>query len=187
MNKLRADKFDIIADKKSLMKIQEQAQKYKDDFGDISTIEGGNRLIHLYSQIAFDEGYRRCYQDTMETLKSYHPSGVKKPKRRRKGWFEYIEEGDIESIVPLIKRRIASKRQRKEQKKLDEENGRKFCEEHFILSMAIHTSFEAGYLKADSIEEQAKIVCRDQDQANIVLQLLGEVFKEYEKVQNEAS
>lgn len=184
MSKLRADKFDIIADKKSLMRIQGEAQKYKDDYK-VETIKDANMVLNLYAQIAFDEGYRYAFEETMVELKKVYEDGVKKPKKRRKGWFEYIEDGDLKKSFPLVKRRIDSKRQRKEQAKLDEENGREFSEESFTLTMVIHTYFEAGYLKAQTIEEQAKIVCQDQERADLLVQLFGEVFKQIEEVEND--
>jgi len=171
----RADKFDFHAADADIQVIQGEAQRYADDMDKMeNTANKGNRILHLYLQIAYDEGYR----SVMEELKLDSLSGKNvEILPRKKGLFEYIEdESTISKIIPLLKRRIKSKRQRKEFKKHGEENGREFCEEMFMLSMVIHTGFEQGYAKADSLEETAKIICKNQESADMVMELFKELF-----------
>ena len=153
------------------MKIQEQAQKYRGEYK-VKTIADANILLNLYAQISFDEGYRVNMEETKKDI-TYSKIKI---KNRRKGWFEYIDDGDIEKVYPLTKRRIASKRMRKSQLDHWAEQDKGWDEELFTLSMVMHTFFEAGYLKADTIEEQAKIICGEN--SDIVLEMFNTVFKD---------
>jgi hypothetical protein len=172
--KLRADKFNVAPEPKILMKIQEQAQKYKDEYP-VTNLQEADVLLALYAQISFDEGYRVNIEETREDM-SY--TTIKKAKNRRKGWFEYIDEGDLEPVYPLAKKRIASKRMRKAQLEYWKEKGMEWSEELFVLSMVMHTFFEAGYLKAQLISEQVKIMCGDSKHADMVLKLFSELFSD---------
>ena len=67
MKKLRADKFDMPADVDSIMKIQEQAQKYRGEYP-VTNIREANILLGLYAQISFDEGYRECIKHTKDDV-----------------------------------------------------------------------------------------------------------------------
>lgn len=178
--KFRADKFDVIAEAQDLMTIQGEAQKYKDQFdGMEDNVDKANKLLTLYLQIAYDEGYRRVMRELKETMK--YVADKIDIVDRKVGCFEYIEDEDtIINIMPLVKRRIKSKRQRKAQAEYDKKQGREFEEERFVWSMVIHTGFEQGYCKANSLEETAKIVCGNEEKANIVMELFNEIMKQPE-------
>lgn len=174
MIKLRADNFIYPADDKSIMKIQEIMQKYyKDKFGEPETIDQANTILNVYAQIAFDEGYRKAIGEAKKEYGNYKKI---KAKPRKKGWFEYVDEDDLKKSFNLCQRRIESKRQKKSRKKYCEDNSMKYTEESFVLSMVIHTYFEAGYLKAQSIEEQAKIFAGDKERADLLVQMFNECF-----------
>lgn len=177
MIKLRADNFIYPANNKAIMKIQEIMQKYyKDEFGEPETIDQANTTLNVYAQIAFDEGYRRAIDEAKDEYSKYSHIKTIKAKPRKKGWFEYVDEGDLKKSFNLCQRRIESKRQKESRKKYCEDNNIKYNEESFILSMVIHTYFEAGYLKAQSIEEQAKIFTGDEDRAKLLTNIFNEVF-----------
>ena len=179
MIKLRADNFVYPADDKSIMKIQEIMQKYyKDEFGEPETIDQANTILNVYAQIAFDEGYRKAIEEAKDEYSKYSHIKTIKAKPRKKGWFEYVDEGDLKKSFNLCQRRIESKRQKESRKKYCEDNSMKYTEESFVLSMVIHTYFEAGYLKAQSIEEQAKIFTGDEERANLLVQMFNECFEQ---------
>lgn len=176
----RADKFHVVAESEDLMTIQGEAQKYSDQVKKIKDPkDAANHVLLLYLQIAYDEGYRKVMRELKEDM-SYMKDQINIVDRRV-GWFEYIEdENTITDLMPLVRKRIASKRQRKAQEKHDLENGREFEEERFVWSMVIHTGFEQGYCKADSLEETAKIVCKDKERADLVMELFNEMLKQPE-------
>lgn len=173
----RADKFHMVAEPEDLMTIQGQAQLYKDQVDKIEDLrDRANHTLLLYLQIAYDEGYRKVMRELKEDM-SYLKDQINIVDRRV-GWFEYIEdENTITDLMPLVRKRINSKRQRNAEKKFKEEQGQEFSEEMFTLSMVIHTGFEQGYCKADSLEETAKIVCKDKERADLVMELFNEMLK----------
>lgn len=174
--KPRADKFFTAADSNGLKTVQEQAQLYKDDYPEDKMDEQqANNILLLYLQIAMDEGYRRA----MEEMKADALTGSKiNIVERRKGWFEYIEDADeVKKLVPLALKRIRSKRQRNAAMKLKEKQGLEFSEEAFTLSMVIHTGWEHGYMKANTLEHIAKITCGgDQERADLILDIFNKIF-----------
>lgn len=174
----RADKFDYVAEKEDLMTIQGEAQKYQEDYAKIEDLsKRANTTLYLYLQIAYDEGYRKVLAELKNEMP--HLSEQIKIVPRKKGWFEYIEDDTaIEKILPLLKKRIKSKRQRNAEKKHKEEQGGEFSEEIFTLCMVIQTGFEQGYAKASSLEETAKIVCKDQERADLVMSLFNEMMED---------
>ena len=97
---------------------------------------------------------------------------------RKKGWFEYIEDHDeITKLIPLVKRRVNSKRMRKRVKKDWEEQGKDWDEENYVLMMVIHTGWEHGYMKANTMEHMAKITCGgDQERADMILGIFNQIF-----------
>ena len=179
MFKLRADNFLYPADNKAMMKIQEIMQKYyKDEFGEPETIKDANTVLNVYAQIAFDEGYRRAIDEAKKDYEFIAKHRKIKAKPRKKDWFEYINDGDLKNTFPLCQKRIASKRQKKSRIKYCEDCGIEYSEEQFVLSMVIHTFYEAGYLKAQSIEEQAKIVTGNEGRAKLLSDMLCSVMLE---------
>lgn len=178
--KPRADKFYAIADEEALGVIQGELQRYKDWFPKAESFEekDAHTLLFLYLQIAMDEGYRRA----MEEMKKDVAGGGVKIVPRRDGWFEYIDDDkEAKSLTPLVKRRVKSKRQRAAQKKLWEGNGKKWSEEHFVLAMVIHTGWEHGYMKANTMEHVAKITCGgDKERADLILDMFNKVFAQYD-------
>lgn len=175
--KFRADKFIYIAEEEDLMKIQEQTQfQAAARFDGDLDVSSANSLLLLYLQVAYDEGYRRVMADLKQTA-PYAKDNINIVERKL-GWFEYIEDvKTVKGMLPLVRRRIKSKRQRAYHKKSSEEQGREFEEEYFMISMIIHTGFEQGYAKADSFEETAKIICKNQEMADLTMELFGEMLK----------
>lgn len=172
--KPRADYFLEIADTEGLKTIQGEAQKYKDDYKG-EDLQTANLVMGLYLQIAMDEGYRRV----MAEMKKDALTGSKiNIVPRKKGWFEYIEdEKEFHGVVKLAKRRINSKRMRKRIKKDWDEQGKEWDEENFIFLMVVHTGWEHGYLKANTLEHMAKITCGgDGERADMILGLFNEIF-----------
>lgn len=174
MIKLRADNFIYPADRKSTMKIQEIFQRYYlEEFEGLETIEEANSVLNVYAQIAFDEGYRKAIEEAKKEYANYKKI---KAKPRKKGWFEYVDDGDLKKSLGLCQRRIKSKRQEKSRKQYCKDNEIEYSTEQFTLSMVIHTFFEAGYLKAQSIEEQAKIFAGNKERADLLVQMFNECF-----------
>lgn len=174
MIKLRADNFIYPANDKAMMKIQEIFQKYYlEEFDGLETTEEANLVLNVYAQIAFDEGYRKAIEEAKNEYGDYKKI---KAKPRKKGWFEYVDDGDLKESLNLCKRRINSKRQEKSRKQYCKDNDIEYSTEHFTLSMVIHTYFEAGYLKAQSIEEQAKIFTGDKKRADLLVKIFNEYF-----------
>lgn len=172
--KPRADYFLEIADTEGLKIIQREAQKYKNDYKG-EDLRTANLVMGLYLQIAMDEGYRRA----MAEMKKYALSGSKiKIVPRKKGWFEYIDdEKEFNNVIKLAKRRINSKRMRKRIKKDWDEEGKDWDEDNFIFLMVVHTGWEHGYRKANTIEHMAKITCGgDQDRADMILGIFNQIF-----------
>ena len=179
MFKLRADSFLYPADNKAMMKIQEIMQKYyRNELGEPETMEDANAVLNVYAQIAFDEGYRRAIDEAKKDYKFIAKHRKIKAKPRKKNWFEYIDDGDLKNALPLCQKRIDSKRQKKSRIKYCADNKIEYSEEQFVLSMVIHTFYEAGYLKAQSIEEQAKIVTGNEDRAKLLSNMLKNVMED---------
>lgn len=177
MYKLRSDNFLCPAEKNDVMKIQEQFLKYyKDKFDELNSIEEANHVLSIYASIAFDEGYRKAIEETKDIMGNINKI---KAKPRKKDFFEYVEEGDLKNSLNLCKRRMKSKRQRKHREEYCKSCGIEFEEEQFTLSIVIHTYFEAGYLKAQSLEQQAKILTGDGEKASIIVDMFKECFDEY--------
>jgi hypothetical protein len=176
MNNMRKpiiSKFEVLPTARVLMKIQEQAHKYKDEYKESNSKNAADAVLLLYAQISFDEGYRENIKDTQKLM----ILGTSlKAKNRKKGWFEYIDDGDIEKVLTLAKKRIASKSLRKSQLQHWKEQGREWSEELFVLAMIMHTFFEAGYLKAETLEEQAKIICGKN--AETVFDIVKQIIKD---------
>lgn len=174
--KPRADFFSEVADDEGLKAIQGEAQKYKDDEGfNGEDVKSANNVLYLYLQIAMDEGYRRA----MEEMKKEKLTGDKvNIVPHKKGWFEYIEDRkEIDSVVQLVKRRINSKRMRKRVEKDWTEKGKEWSEDDYIFLMVVHTGWEHGYLKANTLEHVAKITCGgDAERADMILKIFNEVF-----------
>ena len=185
--KRRADKFLVACDCEAIETIQSEVLKYKeyldkikeeaDASGDMSNYY--NSTLTLYLRISMDEGYRRVIKELRESYSDI-PDMLERIKAKPKSYnvIEYIDEGEDEALFPLIMRRIKSKRQRKKWAEDCKNNpGRGDGEEWFTLSMVINTGFEHGYLKANTIEEISKMVCKNEDMANIVTDMLNGIFK----------
>lgn len=173
MMKPRADKFEYAANKEEIMTIQGEVQRHKSLFEDrknIIEMEQANRVFYVYTPVAFDEGYRSFVKGLLESLDSITPHS-KKLKRHKKGFTEYSTIEEVERLMPLIKKRINSKRLQKAQMQLCKEEGRRFKEEMFVLMVCIHTGFEHGVIKAKRIEEMAKWLSEDQGKANLLVGL----------------
>lgn len=171
--KPRADYFLEIADTEAIKIIQSEVQKYKEDY-EKEESESVHKVLLLYLQVAMDEGYRRV----MEDMKKDDLTGSKiNIVERKKGWFEYVEDHDeIKSLVPLVKRRINSKRMRNRIKKDWDKQGKEWSEDLFCLMTVIHTGWEHGYMKGTSIEETAKWVAKDQERADLLINMMKEFF-----------
>lgn len=179
MFKLRADNFLYPADNKAIMKIQEIMQKYyRDELDEPETMEDANTILNVYAQIAFDEGYRRAIDEAKKDYEFIAKHKTIKAKPRKKNWFEYVDDGDLKNAFPLCQKRIDSKRQKKSKIKYCTDNKIEYSEEQFVLSMVIHTFYEAGYLKAQSIEEQAKIVTGNEGRAKLLSDMLKNVMED---------
>ena len=176
--KLRADKFEIVADSEHLERIQGEVHRHKAiyDGENLATREGANKILHLYMCIAFDEGYRAAIEQLKEDVGQYASKPIKLKRRSKKGFVEYSSSEEIQALQPLVKKRVDSKRQIKAQKQFDKEHNREFEQERFILSMCIHTAFEGGYLKGSSVEETAKWIAKDQERADLIVNLMKEFF-----------
>lgn len=173
--KPRADYFLEIADTEGLKAIQGEARKYKEDYEGKEDLQTANIVLGLYIQIAMDEGYRRV----MAEMKKDALTGSKiNIVPRKKGWFEYIDDQkEYMSVAKLVKRRINSKRMRKRIKKDWDEQGKEWDEDSFIFLMAVHTGWEHGYNKANTMEHMAKITCGgDQERADMILGIFNEIF-----------
>ena len=184
--KRRADNFLMPCDWEAMEIIQREMQQYKEYLDDIREKAEkadnvnlyANAILGLYLRIAMDEGYRRVIEELKHDYKDtpYILENIKE-KPRAYNVVEYVDEGEDKTLAPLIRRRIKSKRQRKRWAQACADSpGQNDCEENFVLMMVIHTGFEHGYLKAQSIEETAKIICKDQERADMVVELFNEIF-----------
>ena len=161
------------------MQIQEIASNYNKEIQELefkNDWNKANRVMMLYAQIAYDEGYRKAMRELKEERQMYSDKIQIKP--RKHGLFEYVEDfKTISDIVPLIKKRMLSKRQKASFKKHKESQNQVFTEEMFMLSMALHTGFEQGYAKASSLEETVKIVCSNPDVAQMAIEMFEEMLE----------
>lgn len=177
-------KFTYAAKPKDLKIIQREVQKNADPKYK-TTIEDAERILHLYTAVAYDEGYRRAMSDFKDSIKDYHYAqeliGRVKLKRRKKGFLHYTDLQDVSKLSPLIRKRMKSKTQRKNRLKYCEDVGIEFHEEDHVLSLCIHTGFEAGYIKGSSLEESAKMLCKDSERAEILMDLFLETQRNVRK------
>ena len=176
--KPRADKFLYGAERENLMDIQGEVQRHKapiEEDDTISDVEKSNRVLFLYTAVAFDEGYRAAIKQLKEDVGQYCAVN-KKLKKHKKNTLHYTETEEVTSLMPLIKRRIKSKRMIKAHKEL---KGEDFDQTTFILAMAIHTGFEHGFMKGSSVEETAKWVAKDDERAEMLVSLFNDLFKEH--------
>lgn len=174
---IRADKFEEAAPSEVLESIQGQALLHHDDLtkyleeSDLKDYEKANAIMGLYLRIAIDEGYRFAAEDILKT--NNHNNKELKP--HSKEVVEYVEEHEPKQLLKLIQRRFKSKRQRKWRTDHCLETGVEDTEESFQLSMVIHTGYEFGTMKANTVEEISKIICKDEETANMV----SDMFKEF--------
>jgi len=166
--KIRADRFTVLPGDEELEKIQEQVHLYSDWFDEEEMdMKSANLLATIYLKVSMDEGYRCVFKKLAKEV----PHKTIEEAPRKKGCLEYVEDGEAEALLPLVKRRMNSKRQRKAFLKDKGE----FVEEYFLMSMVIHTGFEAGYNKAHTLEEIAKIISSDQERADMLVELFKEM------------
>jgi len=195
--KRRADNFIVPCDWEAFEIIQNEMKQYQDYLDETykkaeeeeKPFIYANAILGLFLRLAMDEGYRRVidelkedYKDTPLILENI------KAKPRKYNVVEYVDEGEDKTLAPLIRRRIKSKRQRKKWKEACKDSPEQNdTEENFVMMMVVHTGFEHGYLKAQTIEETAKIVCKDEERANLVTELFREVFtpEVMERLENE--
>lgn len=178
--KLRADFFNVAADDEGLESIQTEIKKYIKDIEKLDENLQIDIILYTYLQIAMDEGYRRG----LEELKKIDVASDKvKILPRKKGVFEYIDNGEeIKNLLPLVRRRINSKRMRNRIKKERLGKGKEWIEEQFVLSMVIHTGWEHGYLKANTVESIVKNVSDgDEEKINNTIKIIKELVLQEDK------
>lgn len=143
--KFRADNFIYPAEHKDIMTIQGVVQKrlkgkdLEKELEGLKDFEKANAILTLYAYAAYEEGYRKG-------LKSLEQENQKVSiKNRNKDKFKYSPEDGLK-ITQLVHKRMKSKKQRKYRSQYCTEHKIEDSEESFVLSLTIHSFFEAGYV-----------------------------------------
>lgn len=179
--KFRADSFIYPAEHKDIMKVQEEVQKKLDgkdleqELDGLKDYEKANAILTLYAAVAYDEGYRKG-------LKALENEYTKvKTKNRSKNKFKYSPSKEESlKITKLVQKRMASKKQRKYRTEYCDEYNLEDTEESFVLSLTIHSFFEAGYvdITLNTNNMFKEMHDGDEETASSMTKLFDEVFSE---------
>jgi hypothetical protein len=179
--KFRADSFVYPADCDDIMKIQEEVQKkvegkdLEEELKDLKEYEKANAILTLYGNIAYDEGYRKG-------LKSIQDVHTKiKIKNRSKNKFHYsASQEEFLKITKLVQKRMASKKQKKQRTEYCKDSHIEDTTESFVLSLTIHSFFEAGYsdITLNTNNMFKEMHDGDSERASKMTNLFNDVFSE---------
>jgi len=180
------DGFMYPAERRDLMKIQGEVQKrmkavnFEEHLNSIEKdYEKANAVLTLYGYVAYEEGYRKGLSEvSKENLK------IEIKRRNRKEFVYKPEQDKVNELVGLVKARYDDLLLRHERDVYCEENNIENNNEGFMLSVMVHTFFEAGYTESTlNVREFFKNMYpedeqRVEDMTSIFEELFGEFLKE---------